>query len=95
VTAEQTDVMLKSEDDGQVRRAQVAARLEGAPLAALVGDGVSVTVRDQAGNERALTVEEARGAVLCQLQGQPTLVLPARGRGEWVRGVTEIETAEP
>jgi len=92
VTAEQTAVMFKNEADGQVREAQVAYRLEGAPLDVLIPEApAGILVRDASGNERALSSEEARGAILCQLQGKPTLVLPSRGRGEWVRDVVAIE----
>ena len=64
VTAEQTAVMFKNETDGQVREAQVAYRLEGAPLDVLIPDATAgVLVRDADGNERVLSAEEARGAV--------------------------------
>jgi hypothetical protein len=93
VTVEQTDVLLKSEIDGQVRRGKTAFRLDGAPLTGLVGtDFRTLVVRDEAGHEHRLTAEEVRGAVVSLVRGKATLVLPERGRSEWVSGVVEIES---
>ncbi|HOG46873.1 MAG TPA: hypothetical protein PLJ35_16800 [Anaerolineae bacterium] len=93
VTVEQTDVMLKSETDGQVRRGKTAARLEGAPVTALIAQPGwrALTVRDAAGREQTLTAEDAAGAVVALVRGRATLVRPGRGRGEWVAGVIEIK----
>jgi hypothetical protein len=92
VTVEQTDVMLKSETDGQIRRGKTASRLEGAPIEAVVAnaDFQQLLVRDKSGQEHALTAEEAQGAVLTQIRGQVTLVLPERSRAQWVTDVVEI-----
>jgi hypothetical protein len=92
VTVEQTDVMLKSPDDGQVRKAKTAGRIEGAPLSALVADPSFQTliVRDESGQEHTLTAEEARNAVLAQRRGKAVLVLPDRGQPQWIEGVVEI-----
>ena len=40
-----------------------------------------------------LTAEEAQGAVLAQLGKDVVLVLPQRGRSQWVSGVVEIRSA--
>ena len=84
VTVEETGVMLKSEADGQVRRARTAARIEGAPVEELAGGRAfqALVVRDARGGERTLAAEEVRGALLAQLNGRVTLVLPDRGRSE-------------
>ncbi|MBN1874383.1 MAG: hypothetical protein JXA33_09140 [Anaerolineae bacterium] len=92
VTTEQTDVMFKSEEDGKVRKAQTASRIEGAALEAVVArpDFVQLTVNDGAGNTHTFTAEEVRGAILYQMHNQVTLVLPARGRTQWVQNVVEV-----
>ena len=92
VTIEQTDVMLKSEDDGQIRRGKTAARLEGAPLSSLIARPgfQALYVRDEAGRERTLQAGEVARAVLALVRGKATLVLPERGRSEWISGVVEI-----
>jgi hypothetical protein len=92
VTVEETDVMLKSPEDGEIRKAKTASRLEGAPLDSLVAnpDFQRLVVRDKTGREHTLSAEEAAGAVLVQTWGQTVLVLPERGRGLWIADVVEI-----
>lgn len=92
VTVEQTEVMLKNKTDGQVRRGKTASRLEGAPIEAIVANLTfqELVVRDQSGQEYTLTAGEARGAVLALVRGQVTLVLPERGRAQWITNVVEI-----
>lgn len=94
LTVEQADVMLRSQTDGIVRRAQAGARIIGVPLTALVANPAftHVVVRDGTGREIQLTAEEVRGAVLAQLRGQVTLVLPERGRAQWIVGVTALRS---
>ncbi|MFZ5918071.1 MAG: hypothetical protein ACOYZ7_14105 [Chloroflexota bacterium] len=96
VTIEQTDVMLRSETDGQVRQAKTAGRIEGAALADIVADPGfdTLLVRDAAGGEHSLTAAEARGAVLAQMGNQIVLVLPDRGRALWIAGVVELVSEE-
>jgi hypothetical protein len=96
VTVEQTDVMLRSETDGQVRKAKTASRLEGAGLADIVADpGFDVLlVRDADGGEHTLTAAEARGAVLAQMGRRVVLVLPGRGRAQWIANVVELVSEE-
>lgn len=93
VIAEQTEVMLKSEEDGQIRRAKTASRLEGAPVDRLAGEEgfTSVLVRDAQGREYTLTAEEVQGAILALVRGQVTLVLPERGRSQWIVDVVEVD----
>lgn len=93
VTVEETEVMLKSETDGQVRKGRTAARIEGAPVEELAGGRSfrALVVRDAQGGERTLTAEEVRGALLAQLGSRVTLVLPERGRSEWIADVVAVE----
>jgi hypothetical protein len=92
VTVEQTDTMLRSETDGQVRKGKTAARIEGAGLADIVGDPGfdTLLVRDAEGAESILTASEARGAVLAQMNGRIVLALPQRGRAFWISDVVEL-----
>jgi hypothetical protein len=96
VTIEQTDVMLRSETDGQVRKGKTASRIEGAGLADIVGDPTfdTLLVRDAAGQTHTLTAAQARGAVLAQMGEQVVLVLPARGRAQWIADVVELVSEE-
>lgn len=95
-TIEQTDVMLRSETDGQVRKAKTASRIEGPALASIVADPGfdALLVRDAAGREHTLTAAEARGAVLAQMGTQVVLVLPNRSRAHWIAGVVELVSEE-
>lgn len=92
ITLEQTDVMLVSETDGELRKAKTASRVEAVGLADVVGDPSfdTLLVRDGSGAEHTLTASEARGAVLAQLSEGVTLVLPKRGRTAWISDVVEI-----
>jgi hypothetical protein len=96
VTIEQTDVMLRSETDGQIRKAKTASRIEGAGLEKIVADPGfdTLLVRDAAGGEQTLTAAEARGAVLAQMGPQIVLVLPSRGRAQWIGDVVELISEE-
>jgi hypothetical protein len=94
VTVEQTETMFKSATDGKVRKAKTAFRIEGAPIEDMVADPgfERLRVRDVAGQERTLSADEADGAVLAQMGKEVVLVLPGRGRSQWVSGVVEITT---
>jgi hypothetical protein len=96
VTIEQTDVMLRNEADGQIRKAKTASRIEGAGLADIVADPGfdTLLVRDASGGEHTLTAAEARGAVLAQMGRQTVLVLPSRGRAQWIADVVELVSEE-
>jgi hypothetical protein len=96
VTIEQTDVMLKSKSDGEVRKGKTASRIEGAAISDVVSSQElqELWVLDADGDEHTLTAEEADGALLAMLETGPevVLVLPDRGRAHWVSGVVEIRS---
>lgn len=94
VTLEQTDVMFASEEDGAIRRASTASRVEGAPVFAIVANPafIQLFVRDASGQESTLSADDARGALLIQSRGQVTLALPSRGRSQWIADVVEVRT---
>jgi hypothetical protein len=94
LTVEQANVMLQIEEGGEIRRAQVGARIQGVPLSALVANPAftELIVRDSAGQEYRFSSEETRGAVLAQFRGPITLVLPERGRTQWVANVVAMES---
>jgi hypothetical protein len=93
LTVEQTEVMLRSEEDGEVRSARVGSRLRGASLTELLDkqDLSSVVVRTAKGDERVFTADEARGGVLVQVRGQVTLAFADRARSQWVTDVVALE----
>jgi hypothetical protein len=103
VTIEQTDVMLVSDSDGQVRKAKTASRVEGAPLHDLVAlpDFRLLVLTDAHGQEHVVEGWETQGALLVQpmspgVDGRPpvTLLLPERGRDQWVNDVVDIRSEE-
>ncbi|MBN1967364.1 MAG: hypothetical protein JW910_22110 [Anaerolineae bacterium] len=92
VTVEQTEVMLISENDGEMRSALTASRIEGAPLAEILANPAfeTLTVIDAIGESHTLTAEEADGALLIAERDGVTLVLPERGRSRWIEQVVEV-----
>ncbi|MGC9395141.1 MAG: hypothetical protein ACP5J4_09815 [Anaerolineae bacterium] len=92
VTVEQTDVMFKSEQDGEVRKASTGSRVEGVPVVSIVTNPAftELIARDASGKETTLSGEDARGALLVQLRDHVTLVLPSRGRSQWITDVVEL-----
>jgi hypothetical protein len=92
-TVERTEVSLRSEEDGVVHKASVASRLEGVPLEALIDfDAIrALQAHTASGDSVLLEVQSVRSAFLTQFRGETTLVLPDRGRSEWIQGLTAIE----
>jgi len=92
ITVEETSVMLQSEEDGQLRTAMTASRVEGASLSALFGGELPLQVQilDAAGAFTLLSRADLEGALLAQFHGQTTLVLPSRARQQWIMGVVSI-----
>ena len=96
VTVEETEVMLADPAGDSVRRARTAARLEGAPLLAVVNaksDQV-IVLRSTDGPLRTINAVDASNALLVQEREGVTLVLPDRGRSTWLTGVVEIFVGE-
>jgi hypothetical protein len=96
VTIEETDVMLRSATDNQVRKAKTASRIEGIDLAEIVADPgfENLLIYDTSREAHTLSAGEVRGAVLAQMGQQTVLVLPGRGRAHWIYGVTELVSEE-
>ncbi len=92
VTVEPAQVMYVSEQDGNVREAQTAFRVEGAALTDLFAgeDFRGVTVTQDSGKTAVFSAEELELAVLIPDSSGPTLVLPDRGRTAWIENVVEI-----
>lgn len=95
VTVEETEVKLRNEETGEVRTAKTASRLEGAALEDLLShrdfSSLEITTADE--QTVTLTEEIARGAILANQRGEVTLILPNRGRSDWVRGVVALRSA--
>jgi hypothetical protein len=100
VTLEQTDVMLKSEEDGQIRRAKTASRVEGVPVSVLLqqegqrGMPAAVAVTTGQGETTTLAFEEIQDGLLALIRGQVVLVRPDRGRTEWIEGVVALAAVD-
>jgi hypothetical protein len=95
-TVEQAEVSLRSEEDGVIRKADVASRLEGVALTSLFNfDKINtLQVQTKAGDSLELDAQAARNGFLTQLRGSTTLVLPERGRSEWISEPTAILAKE-
>lgn len=93
LAVEPATVMLKGQEDGRLRRAQTAMRVEGVALADILADPTcsALRVRDAAGREYSLPKDQARSALLAVVFGRVTLVLPEQGRGAWIADVVQVE----
>jgi len=49
-------------------------------------------VTDARGRTTEFDAESARGAILAQVNGRTTLVLPELSRGRWVANVVSVES---
>jgi len=94
VTVEQATVMYNSEVDGKIREAVTASRMLGADVSSVLeGDPYKmVRVTDQSGETHSLRADEIAGAVLAVDRSGTTLVLPDRGRSQWIKKVVEIQS---
>ncbi|MBN2007353.1 MAG: hypothetical protein JXA21_28655 [Anaerolineae bacterium] len=94
VNVEQATVMLKNDKDGQIHKANVASRIEGIPLANFLTtpNYTQVIVRTADGAEHILEHEVARTALLAQINGKTTVVLPQRGRSQWITEIVTIQS---
>jgi hypothetical protein len=94
LTVDAANVMLQSAEDGEIRRAQAGTRILGVPLSALVAEPAftELRIRNSSGQEQRLSAEDCEGAVLAQFRGKVTLVLPERGRAQWITDVAALES---
>jgi hypothetical protein len=92
VTVEETEVKLRNEETEEVRTAKTSSRLEGAAIEDLLShwDFSSLEITTAEGQTVTLSEEIARGALLANQRGEVTLILPNRGRSDWVRGVVAL-----
>jgi len=93
VVAQDSDAIYSSPLDGQIYRGQYAHTHSGASLEHLLADRAYTAVRvtDARGAQTDLDRDQLAGAILTDVQGAPTLLLPADNRGAWVRDVVDIE----
>ncbi len=93
VTVEPAKVMFVSEEDGALRDAQTAVRVEGAALGDLLpeGPGSGLLVMDSSGESHRVAAEEFQLAVLIPDPSGPTLVFPDQTRSSWIKNVVEIK----
>ena len=91
-TVEQAQVMLKSEQDGNIRSGFTAERLEGIELDELLSfpeNGIfKVDFLDGESIEK--NSEELNGAKLVQIGTEIVLVFPEKSRNQWIFGVSAI-----
>lgn len=94
VTERGNVAMYKSELDGQTYEGLYTHRYTGVPLAELLDnpDFTVLVVTDARGRTTEFDAESARGAILAQVNGRTTLVLPELARGQWVADVVSIES---
>jgi len=94
VTERGNVAMYKSELDGQTYEGLYTHRYTGVPLAELLDnpDFTVLVVTDARGRTTEFDTESARGAILAQVNGRTTLVLPELSRGRWVADVVSIES---
>lgn len=95
-TVEQAEVSLRSEADGVIRKADVASRFEGVALASLFDFETvkALQVETKTGDRLELDAQAARDGFLTQLRGSTVLVLPERGRSEWISEPMAIQARE-
>ena len=93
VTVEQAAVMFQSEEDGEIRKAFTASRLEGIPLNEIfqADSFKQLSILDQSGKVHTFTPDEIEGAILAPIHANLTLVFPERGRSQWIEGVRSLE----
>ncbi|MBC7248900.1 MAG: hypothetical protein H5T62_01320 [Anaerolineae bacterium] len=93
VTERGNVAMYKSELDGQIYEGLYTHRYTGVLLTDLLSnpDFTVLVVTDARGRVTEFDAESARGAILAQVSGRTTLVLPELARGQWVTDVVSIE----
>jgi hypothetical protein len=95
-TVEQAQVMLKSEQDGNIRSGFTAERLEGIELNGILRFSANDVFRvDSIEGESIEKIgEELDGAKLVQIGTEIVLVFPEKSRNQWIFGVSAITEVE-
>jgi hypothetical protein len=95
-TVEQARVMLKSEQDGNIRTGFTAERLEGIELneILIIPANSKFRVDSHDGESIVKTGEELEGAKLVQIGTEIVLVFPKKSRNHWIFGVSAIIEVE-
>ncbi len=93
ITTEEAKVMFRSEEDGLTREAVTSSRIEGAAMTALLElenyENIEFTLQDA--STVILPVEEIKDAVLTKQNSSVVLIIPDKGRSDWVFDIVKIE----
>ncbi len=93
ITTEEAKVMFRSEEDGLTREAVTSSRIEGVAMTDLLElenyENIEFTLQD--GSKVILPVEEIKDAVLTKQNYSVVLIIPDKGRSDWVFDIVKIE----
>jgi len=93
ITVEEAKVMFRSEEDGLTREAITSSRVEGAAMADLLDlekyENIEFTLKD--GSIVVFPVEEIKDAILTKQRDFVVLIIPDKGRSDWVFDIIKIE----
>jgi hypothetical protein len=92
---EGTDVML-SKDNGDLSHAYVANWVEGARLLPLLSNPSPdfITITHESGETTTLDGDDILNAIIANVRGEVTIVLPDRGRSAWPTNISQIESGK-
>jgi len=93
ITVEEAKVMFRSEEDGVTRQALTSSRIEGAALTDLINFSQYTNIKFalQDGTVVSLPIEELENAVLTKQRDSVVLIIPEKGRNDWLFDVVSIE----
>jgi hypothetical protein len=93
ITIEEAKVMFRSEEDGLIREAITSSRVEGAAITDLLdlANYENVVFTQQDGTTITLPVEEIREGVLTKQKASVVLIIPGKGRNNWIFDIVRIE----
>jgi len=93
ITTEEAKVMFRSEEDGLTREAVTSSRIEGVAMTDLLElenyENIEFILQD--GSKVILPVEEIKDAVLTKQNSSVVLIIPDKGRSDWVFDIVKIE----
>lgn len=91
-TVEEAPVMLKSEEDGIIRKGFTAERLEGIDLYGLLNADPSsqYTIIKEDGSALNLSGKDLMNSKIVLIEEEITLVFPEKSRNQWIFGVQSI-----